>query len=89
MARLSFTPNLSRHVSTPMARIEGETVKQVLDNYFHANPKVRAYVLDDQGMVRHHVAIFLNQEMILDRRQLSDRVNDNDELFIMQALSGG
>lgn len=89
MATVNFTPNLLRHVSTPTARIAGATVRQVLENYFQSNPQVRSYVLDDQGTVRHHVAIFVNQELIHDRRGLSDRVNENDEIFIMQALSGG
>ncbi|WP_260293308.1 MoaD/ThiS family protein [Sedimenticola hydrogenitrophicus] len=89
MATLSFTPNLLRHVPTPSARIAGATVHQVLDNYFQGNPEVRTYVLDDQGMVREHVTIFVNQEMIRDRHGLTDQVNEHDEIFVMQALSGG
>lgn len=89
MASLNFTPNLMRHVTTPTVRIEGATVRQVLENYFRHNPQVRGYVLDDQGVVRHHVAIFVNEELIQDRQGLSDRVNDHDEVFVMQALSGG
>ena len=79
----------SGHVATPMARVEGATVQQVLENYFRANPQVRTYVLDDQGVVRHHVAIFVNRQMIRDRCNMTDPVNDNDEIFVMQALSGG
>ena len=89
MATLNFTPNLLRHVSTPTAHIEGATVRQVLENYFQVNPQVRTYVLDDQGNVRRHVTIFVNAEVIRDRQSLSDRVNENDEVFVMQALSGG
>jgi len=89
MATLSFTPNLRRHLDTPRARAEGATVGQVLDAYFGANPRVRGYVLDDQGAVRKHVAIFLNREPVRDRDRLSDPVGPDDNLFVVQALSGG
>ena len=89
MTTLSFTPNLQRHVHSPKARIQGATVREVMEVYFRANPKVRSYVLDDQGSVRRHVVIFLNQEPIQDRSALSDPVEEGDEIFVMQALSGG
>ena len=89
MPTLKFTPNLLRHVNVPPAQIAGATVREVLYKYFEQNPQVQSYVLDDQGEVRKHVAIFLNQEIIRDRIALSDAVSDNDEIFVMQALSGG
>lgn len=89
MTTLSFTPNLRRHVQAPTARIEGATIREVLEGYFRANPQVRGYVLDDQGALRHHVAIFVNQELIHNRTDLSDPVGENDDIFIVQALSGG
>ncbi len=89
MAHLSFTPNLHRHVACPNAQSAGTTVRQVMDSYFESNPQVRGYVLDDQGQLRKHVAIFLNQELIRDRNGLSDTVAQDDEIFVVQALSGG
>jgi molybdopterin synthase sulfur carrier subunit len=89
MTTLSFTPNLLRHVDAPMARVEGATVRQVLEAYFEANPQVRGYVLDEQGALRKHVVIFLNQEGIRDRTTLSDPVGADDDIFVIQALSGG
>ena len=89
MTTLNFTPNLQCHVKTPMAQVEGDTVRHVLEGYFQVNPQVRGYVLDDQGALRKHVAIFLNQELIHDRTQLSDSVRKNDDIFVVQALSGG
>jgi hypothetical protein len=50
---------------------------------------VRGYVLDDQGAVRKHVAIFVNQRLIGDRQRLSDRIGEDDDIFVAQALSGG
>ncbi|KAA3633551.1 MAG: MoaD/ThiS family protein [Proteobacteria bacterium] len=89
MPTVSLTPNLDRHVETPDARLCGGTVRQVLELYFEANPGVRGYVLDDQGAIRHHVVVFLNNAPIRDRRLLSDPVGDDDAIFIFQALSGG
>ena len=89
MTTLSFTPNLLRHVETPDVPVEGATVRQVLEAYFRVNPRVRGYVLDDQGAVRKHVAIFLKQGPIHDRISLSDSVSDQDDIFVIQALSGG
>lgn len=89
MATLSFTPNLQRHVETPEVSVRGATVRQVLDAYFERNPRVRGYVLDDQGAVRKHVAIFLNRGPIRDRTGLSDPVSEDDTIFVIQALSGG
>ena len=89
MVTLSFTPNLLRHVTVSTVQLEGATLREVLEKYFSANPQVRSYVLDDQGSVRKHVAIFLNREMIRDRAGLSDAVHEQDEIFIAQALSGG
>ena len=89
MTTLSFTPNLRRHVETPDTFVEGATVRLVLDRYFAANPVVRGYVLDDQGALRKHVAIFLNHELIRVRVGLTDPVQEGDNIFVVQALSGG
>lgn len=89
MPRISFTPNLYRHVPTPEARVVGDSVRQALEAYFQLQPQVRGYVLDDQGTLRRHMAVFLNQELINDRSGLTDPVREDDEIFVVQALSGG
>ncbi len=87
--KLHFTPNLARHLDCPDSEVDGDTLRQVLEAYFERNPRARGYVLDDQGAVRRHVAIFVNRQLIADRSALSDSVADGDEVFVMQALSGG
>ena len=89
MPKVSFTPNLERHISAPRVESSGGTVREVLDGVFADNPRLRSYVLDDQGRLRQHVAVFVNGELVQDRRSLSDTVGASDELFVMQALSGG
>ncbi len=65
------------------------TVREALDNAFREQPKLRTYVLDDQGRLRKHVVIFVDGQLIRDRGGLSDSVGESSELLVMQALSGG
>ena len=89
MPRVTFTPNLQRHVDCPPVEVAGETVRQVLDAVFRGNPRARAYVLDDQGAVRQHMVIFVDGKQVRDRRTLGDPVARNAEVYVAQALSGG
>jgi molybdopterin synthase sulfur carrier subunit len=89
MATVSFTPNIQRHVSCPATQVEGKTVRQVLDAVFEGNPQARGYVLDDQGAVRQHMNVFVDGQQVHDRRDLSDPVRPDGEVYVAQALSGG
>ena len=89
MPRLYFTPNLQRHLACPPGEVIGRTVREALEAYFADHPKARSYVLDDQGAVRPHVVIFVDNEPIADRVHLQDAVAPASEIFVMQALSGG
>ena len=64
-------------------------MREVLDDVFGKQPRLRGYVLDDQGRLRKHVVVFIDGEMIRDRNTLSDPVEPESTLFVMQALSGG
>jgi len=86
---VSFTPNLQRHVESPSETVAGDTVRAVLEAVFAANPRLRGYVLDDQGALRRHMMIFVDGQQIADRDQLSDPVRASSEVYVMQALSGG
>ncbi|HAA14440.1 MAG TPA: molybdenum cofactor biosynthesis protein MoaD, partial [Cytophagales bacterium] len=44
---------------------------------------------DDQGQLRKHVNVFVGNTLIADRIGLSDALTAQDEVYIMQALSGG
>jgi sulfur-carrier protein len=89
VARVSFAKAIQRHAACPAADIAGDTLRRVLDNYFEANPAARTYVLDERGSVRKHVAVFVNDTLVLDRDQLSDPVAADDRVTVFQALSGG
>ena len=89
MPRVVFTPNLRRHVECPETTVVGTTVAEALAEVFAENPRLGGYVLDEQGRTRQHVMVYLNGRPIDDRLQLSDAVSEDDEIYVMQALSGG
>ena len=89
MATVVFTPNLKRHVECPPDTVHGATVCAVLDAVFADNPRLRGYILDEQGSLRRHMSIFIDGQQIVDRDGLSDPVRPASEIYVMQALSGG
>ena len=89
MARVAFTANLQRHLACPVQDVPGASVRAVLDSVFAAHPRLRSYILDDQGRLRRHVHIYVNDARISDPVLLADAVGERDEVFIFQALTGG
>ena len=89
MATVRFTSALQRFLAAPAAQVTGATVGEVLAAVFEARPALRGYVLDDQGGVRRHVAIYVKGEAVRDRAKLSDPIGPDDEIYVFQALTGG
>lgn len=89
MARVVFTSNLLRHVSCPDSEVAADTVGAALHQVFAAHPRVRDYVLDEQGELRKHVVVFIDGQRVRDRRRLSDPVGEASEIHVLQALTGG
>jgi len=89
MPTVRFTENIQRHVSCPTRAVSGSTLRDVLDSYFGLNEAARGYVLDDQGRLRQHMAVFIDGRQLRDRAALSDPVADDAVVDLIQALSGG
>ena len=89
MARVTFTSNLFQHIQLSECSASGATVREVMDAVFSLHPSVRSYIVDDQGAVRKHIAVFLDGQSVPDRAGLKDAVRGDSEICIMQALSGG
>ena len=89
MPTVSFTPALERFLAAPSAEVEGATLGQALAAVFASRPVLRGYLLDDQGTLRRHVAVYINGWPAKDRAGLSDPVAAHDRIFVFQALSGG
>ena len=90
MATVKFTYALKRFFpdlkETP---IQSDNLPELMDLLEKKYPGFRSYILDERGRLRKHVNIFVDNELIHDRETLSDKVNENSEVYIMQALSGG
>ena len=66
MPTVSFTSALRRFLSVPAAQVDGVTLGAAFAAVFASQPALRGYVLDDQGGVRRHVAVYVNGEPVPD-----------------------
>ena len=89
MPTVDFAPALTRHVPCPSQQVMGGTLRAALEAAFAAAPGLRTYVLDEQGCVRKHVAVFVNAQMIASRRDLDISLQPRDRITVIQALTGG
>jgi molybdopterin synthase sulfur carrier subunit len=89
MPTVEFAPALTRHVACESQRVMAVTLRGALDAAFVAAPALRSYVLDEQGAVRKHVAVFVNGRMIESRSDLDVALERDDKIMIIQALTGG
>ena len=69
--------------------VDATTIAEVVRALEALAPGIAFYVCDERGRVRQHVNVFIGEQPIVDRRDLSDRVEPGSRVFIMQALSGG
>jgi molybdopterin converting factor small subunit len=82
------------HLPTPLrsytraSEVEatGATLGALLDDLDRRFPGLRFRVVDEQDRLRPHVRFFLNGEQVFD---LGRALAPKDELFVVQALSGG
>jgi sulfur-carrier protein len=65
------------------------TILDILLELNNQYPGFKNYILDEQGALRKHVNIFIDGDMIQDRKFLTDTIGENSEIYIIQALSGG
>jgi len=90
MPKVRFTSHLQRFFpDISEVEIEGKTVDEVLHRLEERFPGLRAYIVDQNGALRQHVNIFVSEELIHDREMLSDPVEIDSSIYILQALSGG
>ena len=89
MPTVEFAPALTRHVPCAAQQVAADTLRAALEAAFLAAPSLKGYVLDEQGQVRKHVAVFVNAQMIASRTQLDIPLRPQDKVMVIQALSGG
>lgn len=89
MPLVEYAPALTRHVACPPQQVDAATLREALGKSFEAAPAMRHYVLDEQGAVRKHVAVFVNARMVTDRVNLDVPLAGGDKVMVIQALTGG
>lgn len=89
MARVSFTSHLRKVAPTQGVHISAADLGGALEPVFVDYPKLRFYVVDEQNRLRKHVVIFLNGERLTAADWPAHPVGEGDEIYVLQALSGG
>jgi sulfur-carrier protein len=89
MAHIFFAASIQRHVATPEREVNARTLGEALDAVFATQPRLRGYILDDQGSLRQHLSVFVDGRRVRDRQHLSDALAEASRVYVVQALSGG
>lgn len=89
MPTVAFTPQLRRFIETPAVDSAAATLRAALEDAFAVNPRLRGYVLDEQGHLRPNVVVFIDGRRCDDRVRLADPLQPTSRVHVMQALSGG
>jgi molybdopterin synthase sulfur carrier subunit len=66
-----------------------KTVGEALNSLWRQHPGLRDRVLNEQGNIRQHVNIFVNEDNVRRKQLLDTALTDNCELTILPAVSGG
>jgi molybdopterin synthase sulfur carrier subunit len=70
-------------------RLQGETVREVLDELNRRHPSLFQCICDETGAVRRHINLFVNNDFLRDRNGLDTRLAPGDVVSVFQAVSGG
>ena len=72
MAHVVFTQQLRRFIETPELDVDAASLRDALDAVFAVHPRLRGYVLDEQGHLRPNVVAFVDGVRSADRVALAD-----------------
>lgn len=89
LATIAFTPHLRAVGPTAEEACTGSTLAEMLELLHPRYPRLKAYVLDDQGRLRKHIAIFVDGVMTPRERALTRPLGPASRVYVFQALSGG
>lgn len=90
MPLISFTRNLKRFFPELQSRhIEADDVAGLIAKLNDFHPGIKDYIIKEDGSLREHVNIFIGNELMNDRVHLRDKLGVDDQVYVMQALSGG
>ena len=84
--RVMMPSALRSYTGAGEVEAEGETLAALLDDLDRRYPGIRFRVVDEQDRIRRHIRFFINGEQSFD---LGLKLGPDDEVYIVQALSGG
>jgi len=84
--RVLIPSALQSYTGTQWVEARGSTVGEVIDDLEAQFPGIRFRMIDEIGHIRRHMRFFFDGQMV---HELAQRVRDDGELLIVQALSGG
>jgi molybdopterin converting factor small subunit len=65
--------------------LQGATVAEVLQALEREHPDVKGWILDERGLIREHINVFVNREY----GREDTAVGPGDRLHVLPAISGG
>ncbi len=89
MPSIAFTAHLRSVGPQRPADCDGATLSEMLDAMAGDYPRLKDYLLDDQGRLRKHVAVFVDGVMVAREGALSRALDPSSQVYVFQALSGG
>ncbi len=69
----------------PQHQVAGATVDELLRTIEAENPAMRGWILDERGVLRRHINVFVNGEL----GAQDTHVESEDKIDVLPALSGG
>jgi sulfur-carrier protein len=70
---------------TPEHSVSGDCVSALLRALEHEHPALAGWVLDERGMIRRHINVYVNGE----RASGDTPVEQGDRVEVLPAISGG
>ena len=69
--------------------VDGQRLKQVIENLCRIHPDLRPLILDENGSLHHHLAIFVDGVEVRAGAGLFAEVSADSEVILTPALGGG
>ena len=83
------TPLRSLTNGSEEVTVEGNSIKEVIDNLETNYEGFKARLCDEKGQIRRFINFYLNDEDIRFKDNQETPVNDGDQISIVPAIAGG
>lgn len=69
----------------PQHELPGATVAEILHELELAHPELSGWIVDERGLIRRHINVFINGEL----GSAESAVADGDRVEVLPAITGG